>query len=132
MFINFCESDLNLFHILSSSRMESSAEEATMKLPQVNKNTRYYYRHREEIAAARKERLMADPEYVAKQAAKEAARVAKEAAREAAAIAKTVTRQKATEERQKAKEEEKQKAKEELKKQKRELKSQLVGATSPV
>jgi hypothetical protein len=120
MFINFCESDLNLFHILSSSRMESSAEEATMKLPQVNKNTRYYYRHREEIAAARKERLMADPEYVAKQAAKEAARVAKEAA----AIEKAQAKQKAKEDALIAKEE--------LKKQKRELKAQLVGATSPV
>ena len=102
-----------------------------VKLPQVNKNTRFYYRHREEIAAARKERLMADPEYVAKQEAKEVARAQKEASKEAATVAKALARQKATEERQKAREEEKQKAKEELKKQKRDLKAKLVGA-SPV
>jgi hypothetical protein len=113
-------------------QLEVEVDANEMKLPQVNKNTRFYYRHREEITAARKERLLADPVYVAKQAAKEAARVEKEAAKEAATIAKALARQKATEERQKAKEIEKQKAKEELKKQKRDLKATLVGATSPV
>ena len=105
--------------------MESSvavavvSEEDTLKLPQVNKNTRFYYRHREEIAAARKERLMADPEYVAKQEAKEAARVAREAA-------------KAEREAKKKAREEALIAKEELKKQKRDLKAKLVGALPPV
>jgi len=87
-----------------------------VKLPQVNKNTRFYYRHREEIAAARKERLMADPEYVAKQEAKEVARAQKEAA----AVAKQQAKKKAKEDALFAKEE--------LKKQKRDLKAKLVGA----
>lgn len=108
----------------SSVAVDVVSEEDTMKLPQVNKNTRFYYRHREEIAAARKHRLMADPEYVAKQEAKEAARAIKEAEREAAKAER--------EAKKKAKEEEKQKAKEELKKQKRDLKAKLVGALPPV
>jgi hypothetical protein len=87
-----------------------------VKLPQVNKNTRFYYRHREEIAAARKERLMADPEYVAKQEAKEVARAQKEAS----AVAKQQAKKKAKEDALLAKEE--------LKKQKRDLKAKLVGA----
>jgi muconolactone delta-isomerase len=91
-----------------------------MKLPQVNKNTRFYYRHREEIAAARKERLLADPVYVAKQAAKEAARVEKETAK----IERLAAKQKAKEDALIAKEE--------LKKQKRDIKAKLVGATSTV
>lgn len=99
------------------------SEEDTLKLPQVNKNTRFYYRHREEIAAARKERLMADPEYVAKQEAKEAARAMKEAEREAA---------KAEREAKKKAREDALIAKEELKKQKRDLKAKLVGALPPV
>jgi len=103
-----------------------------VKLPQINKNTRYYYRHREELAAARKEKLLADPEYVAKQAAKEEAKRIKAEEKEAATIAKALAKQKAIEERQIAKEAAKQIAKEELKKQKRDLKAKLVGATSPV
>lgn len=107
----------------SSVAVDVVSEEDTLKLPQVNKNTRFYYRHREEIAAARKERLMADPEYVAKQEAKEAARAMKEAEREAA---------KAEREAKKKAKEEALIAKEELKKQKRDLKAKLVGALPPV
>lgn len=39
-----------------------------------NKCNRYYYRHREEILAKKRERRLADPEYQAKQRAKEDAR----------------------------------------------------------
>ena len=94
-------------------------EVSEMKLPKLNKNTRYYYRHREEIAAARKERLMQDPEYQAKQLAKEEAKRAKEEAK-----------QKASEEKE-AKQKAKQKLNKEdaqrIREEKRKIKAQLLG-----
>ncbi len=59
-----------------------------VKIPKVPKASRYYYRHREDILARRRERLMADPEYVAKQNAREEAKEAKEAAKRAREEAK--------------------------------------------
>jgi C4-dicarboxylate-specific signal transduction histidine kinase len=98
-------------------------EVTEMKLPKLNKNTRYYYRHREEISAARKERLMQDPEYQAKQLAKEEAKRAKEEAKEEA-------KQKASEEKE-AKQKAKQKLNKEdaqrIREEKRKIKAQLLG-----
>jgi tRNA(Ile)-lysidine synthase TilS/MesJ len=98
-------------------------EMSEMKLPKLNKNTRYYYRHREEIAVARKERLMQDPEYQAKQLAKEEAKRAKEEAKEEA-------KQKASEEKeakQKAKQKLNKEDAERIREEKRKIKSQLLG-----
>ena len=57
------------------------------KLKNTEKCTRYYYRHREELKEKRLQKLMENPEYVAKQEAKRQAKEEKErrqAEREAA------------------------------------------------
>lgn len=43
--------------------VEGAASEVVKKMPKDCKGNRYYYRHREEILARRKEKLMEDPEY---------------------------------------------------------------------
>lgn len=50
-------------------------QETASKQRKNEKGLRYYYRHREELQEKRRQKLMADPEYVAKQ---EARRLAKE------------------------------------------------------
>ena len=94
-----------------------------LKEPKVPKASRYYYRHREDILARRRERLMADPEYVAKQKAREEAKEAKEAAKRAREEAK----QKAREEAKKASEEKKK----ESQKERRARMAKLLGLESP-
>jgi len=42
-------------------------DQSEIKLPKDCKETRYYYKHREEILARRKEKKLEDPEYQAKQ-----------------------------------------------------------------
>jgi hypothetical protein len=42
---------------------EMKEELSEIKMPKINKNTRFYYRHREEIVAKRRERLEQEPEY---------------------------------------------------------------------
>jgi DNA-directed RNA polymerase beta' subunit len=54
------------------------ANESELKLPKNNKCNRYYYRHREEILAKKLQKRLEDPEYLAKQKAKEEAKRAKE------------------------------------------------------
>ena len=48
------------------------------KLPKNNKCNRYYYRHREDILEKKRQKRLEDPEYQAKQKAKEEAKKAKE------------------------------------------------------
>ena len=45
--------------------------ETEIRLPKKCKETRYYYKHREEILARRKEKKLEDPEYQAKQEEKQ-------------------------------------------------------------
>jgi hypothetical protein len=73
---------------------QPSAECAGLKQPKVPKASRYYYRHRDEVLARRRERLMADPEYVAKQKAREEAKKAREEAKRAREAAREEKRQK--------------------------------------
>lgn len=56
----------------------SGLEPVDVKVPKNTKENRYYYRHREEINARRKEQRMATPEYKAKQEEKERKRKEKE------------------------------------------------------
>jgi hypothetical protein len=53
-------------------------ESEEQKLPKNCKETRYYYRHREDILERKKQKRLEDPEYQAKQLAKEEAKKAKE------------------------------------------------------
>jgi hypothetical protein len=55
-----------------------SAEQSEQKLPKNNKCNRYYYRHREDILEKKRQKRLEDPEYQAKQKAKEDAKKAKE------------------------------------------------------
>ena len=50
----------------SEQPMEQLTEEAGTRLPKNCKGTRYYYKHRQEILARRKEKKLEDPEYQAK------------------------------------------------------------------
>jgi membrane protein involved in colicin uptake len=65
--------------------------EVDIKRRNNEKCTRYYYKHREELRERRHQKLMEDPEYVAKQEAKRVAKEEKErkqTEREAAKLAK--------------------------------------------
>jgi flagellar biosynthesis/type III secretory pathway protein FliH len=53
-------------------------ESEEQKLPKNCKENRYYYRHREEILERKKQKRLEDPEYQAKQKAKEDSKRAKE------------------------------------------------------
>jgi hypothetical protein len=55
--------------------------EQEQKLPKNNKCNRYYYRHREDILEKKRQKRLEDPEYQAKQKAKEDAKKAKEEAK---------------------------------------------------
>ncbi len=56
-------------------------ETEEQKLPKNNKCNRYYYRHREDILEKKRLARLEDPEYQAKQLAKEEAKKAKEEAK---------------------------------------------------
>ena len=56
--------------------------ETIIKVPKDKRSARYYYNHRDEILARRKEKLLQDPEYVAKKEAKERKKKEKEEAKE--------------------------------------------------
>ena len=76
---------------MSGLAQEQEQGPVRTKLKNHEKCTRYYYRHREEIKEKRLQKLMQDPEYVAKQEARRAAKEEKErrqAEREAAKQAK--------------------------------------------
>jgi hypothetical protein len=45
---------------------DQAVDQQEVKLPKKCKETRYYYKHREEILARRKEKKLEDPEYQAK------------------------------------------------------------------
>ena len=55
----------------SEQPMEQLTEEAGTRLPKNCKEIRYYYRHREEILAKKREKRQTDPDYQAKQLAKQ-------------------------------------------------------------
>ncbi len=72
-------------HIIYSnraSRMDSTVanevNEIEQKVLKNCKENRYYYRHREEILERKRQKRLEDPEYQAKQKAKEEAKKAKE------------------------------------------------------
>lgn len=64
--------------IQASSEQTKEIEETKEKLPKNNKCNRYYYRHRQEILEKKRQKRLEDPEYQAKQKAKEEAKKAKE------------------------------------------------------
>ena len=70
--------------LVSSEQVQSqmTLSEEEKKQRKKDKVLRYYYRHREELREKRREKLMKDPEYVAKQEAKEAKEAEKERKRE--------------------------------------------------
>ncbi len=71
-----------------------------VKIPKNTKENRYYYAHREEVLARKKEQRMADPEYKARQEEKERKRKEKEEEhlrKEAEREAKRLTKMKALE-----------------------------------
>lgn len=61
--------------------MEPTQTEDSVKLPKNTKGNRYYYKHREEILEKKRQQRLEDPEYQAKQKAKEEAKKAKEEAK---------------------------------------------------
>ena len=116
-------------NLYTNRRMESTTEtmvaptNADIKLPKMCKEIRYYYRHREELAEKRRQRLLQDPDYQAKQLEKEEKKRAKEE-----------EKQRAKEEAKRVKEEEKEakrleklKEKEQAKEAKRKKKAELLG-----
>lgn len=58
--------------------VEEHPQMSDVKIPKNTKENRYYYKHREEINARRKEQRMESPEYKAKQEEKERKRKEKE------------------------------------------------------
>lgn len=70
--------------VVTSAIIEGSLEEGKKteetkeKLPKNCKENRYYYRHREEILERKRQKRLEDPEYQAKQKAKEDAKKMKE------------------------------------------------------
>lgn len=60
---------------------EQTTFEQEQKLPKNNKCNRYYYRHREDILEKKRQKRLEDPEYQAKQKAKEDAKKAKQEAK---------------------------------------------------
>ena len=106
---------------------EMKQELSEMKLPKINKNTRFYYKHREEIAATRRERLLQDPEYQAKQAAKEEAKRAKEEAKQKEKEEKEAIRKEKQKEKRSAKEKVTKEEAQRIKDEKRKIKEQLLG-----
>lgn len=115
----------------ASQKETQSDSVAGLKAPKVPKASRYYYRHREEILERRRARLSADPEYVAKQKAREESKRAREEAkraREAAAKkAREEAKAKAREEAKKACEE----AKKETQEERRARMARLLGLEPP-
>lgn len=75
-------------------------QEADVKQRKNEKGIRYYYRHREELQEKRRQKLMADPEYVAKQEARRMAREEKERKQAEEKAAKEAKRLAAKEERE--------------------------------
>jgi hypothetical protein len=53
-------------------------EQVSLKVPKNNKYNRYYYKHRDDILEKIRLKKQEDPEYQAKQKAKEDAKIAKE------------------------------------------------------
>ncbi len=69
---------MTLVASLASSASEQESKESNPRLKNSEKCLRYYYRHREELREKRRQKLMEDPEYVAKQEAKQAKEAEKE------------------------------------------------------
>ena len=57
---------------------EANAVPVDVKIPKNCKENRYYYRHREEVLARKKEQRMVDPEYRARQELKEQKKLERE------------------------------------------------------
>jgi hypothetical protein len=105
------------------------SDESTIKAPKNCKENRYYYRHREELLEKRRLKRLQDPEYQAKQKAKEEA---KQKAKEEALKKKEEERLKklkAKEEANKLHEEERKKQIEERFREKAKKKAELLGVT---
>ena len=98
-----------------------------VKLPKNTKGIKYYYRHREDILEKRRLKKMEDPEYQAKQLAKEEAKKAKEVEAKKAKEEKRILKLKEKEEQRKLKEEIKEKEKEERQRERAKKKAELLG-----
>ena len=97
----------------------SATDTSEYKLPKNSKENRFYYRNREEILEKRRQKRLEDPEYQAKQKAKEEAKKAKEEER--------INKLKAKEEAIKSKETERIKQKEERSRERAKKKAELLG-----
>ena len=98
---------------------QTTLEQPEQKLPKNNKCNRYYYRHREEILEKKRQKRLEDPEYQAKQKAKEEAKKAKEEAK--------LIKLKEKEEAIKSSESEKKRQKEERGRERAKKKAELLG-----
>lgn len=67
--------------VISEVISEVTSSDQEQKLPKNNKCNRYYYRHREDILEKKRQKRLEDPEYQAKQKAKEDAKKAKQEAK---------------------------------------------------
>ena len=114
---------------MECAQQETPAVSATetVKLPKNTKGIKYYYRHREEILEKRMQKKMEDPEYQAKQVAKEEAKKAKEEEVKKAKEEKRILKLKEKEEQRKLKEEIKEKEKEERCRERAKKKAELLG-----
>ena len=63
-------------------------------LPKNTKENRYYYRHRDEVLARKKEQRMSDPEYRARQEEREKNRLEREAEKERKRLEREAMREK--------------------------------------
>lgn len=104
---------------MECTQQETPTASADIKLPKNTKGIKYYYRHREEILEKRRLKNLEDPEYQAKQLAKEEAKKAKEEER--------ILKLKEKEEQRKLKEENKEKEKEERRRERAKKKAELLG-----
>ncbi len=98
---------------------ETATEMEGVKLPKNTKGIKYYYRHREEILEKKRQQRLEDPEYLAKQQAKEDAKKAKEEER--------IRKLQEKEEQRKLKEENKEREKEEKRRERAKKKAELLG-----
>lgn len=90
-----CAEELHILGRMDSPVVsEANAVPVDVKIPKNCKENRYYYRHREEVLARKKEQRMASPEYIAKQEEKEQKRKMKEIEREQKKIEKKAIKEK--------------------------------------
>ena len=94
--------------------MEGDPAAPEVKMPKCPKALRYYYKHREEVLERRRQKLMEDPEYVAKKAARESKKQAQEEAKNVAKQAREAMKEAVKKEREDKKETDKENKRREM------------------